>query len=74
MPIYAPGKRSRSGHVQSAKREAVAVLQLTAMVLVAAAAYVAVGMTTTMSLLPEAAALLAILAVAQLTGLGKASA
>lgn len=32
MPIYAPGKRSRSGHVQSAKREAVAVLQLTAMV------------------------------------------
>jgi biopolymer transport protein ExbD len=32
MPIHVPGKRSRSGHVQSAKREAVAVLQLTAMV------------------------------------------
>lgn len=32
MPIYAPGKRNRSGHAQSAKREAVAVLQLTAMV------------------------------------------
>jgi biopolymer transport protein ExbD len=32
MPIHVPGKRSRSGHAQSAKRDAVAVLQLTAMV------------------------------------------
>lgn len=32
MPIHVPGKRSRRGRVQSAKRSAVAVLQLTAMV------------------------------------------
>lgn len=32
MPIYVPGKRNRNGHVVSAKRSAVAVLQLTAMV------------------------------------------
>lgn len=32
MPIKVPGKRSRNGHVVSSKRNAVAVLQLTAMV------------------------------------------
>jgi biopolymer transport protein ExbD len=32
MPIKIPGKRNRSGHTVSAKRNAVAVLQLTAMV------------------------------------------
>ena len=32
MPIYAPGIRKRGRHVQSAKRDVVAVLQLTAMV------------------------------------------
>ena len=32
MPIYAPGIRKRGRHVQSSKRDVVAVLQLTAMV------------------------------------------
>lgn len=32
MAIHIPGKRARNGHIKSAKRSAVAVLQLTAMV------------------------------------------